>query len=67
MFRWRQTAAVFAVVGPADAAELSLQRIMLSSGGVGYLEYEAVVAVFGRKWDQGDSARSPLTRAKPIS
>src|SRR5260221_7726367 len=43
MFRWWQAAAVFAVVGPADAAELSLQRIMLSSGGVGYFEYEAVV------------------------
>ena len=43
MFRWWQAAAVFAVVGPANAAELSLQRIMLSSGGVGYFEYEAVV------------------------
>src|SRR5882757_3039738 len=43
MFRWWQAAAVFAVVGPANAAELSLQLIMLSSGGVGYFEYEAVV------------------------
>src|SRR6267154_6334116 len=43
MFRWWQAAVVFAVVGPANAAELSLQRIMLSSGGVGYFEYEAVV------------------------
>src|SRR6202011_5060784 len=43
MFRWWQAAAVFAVVGPANAAELSLQRIMLSSGGVGYFEHEAVV------------------------
>jgi hypothetical protein len=43
MFRWWQAAAVFAVVGRADAADLSLQRIMLSSGGVGYFEYEAVV------------------------
>src|SRR6266404_3696256 len=43
MFRWWQAAAVFAVVGPANAADLSLQRIMLSSGGVGYFEYEAVV------------------------
>ena len=43
MFRWWQAAAVFAVVGPANAGDLSLQRIMLSSGGVGYFEYEAVV------------------------
>ena len=32
-----------AVVGPVSAADLSLERIMLSSGGVGYFEYEAVV------------------------
>jgi hypothetical protein len=32
-----------AMVGPANAADLSLQRIMLSSGGVGYFEYEASV------------------------
>jgi hypothetical protein len=31
------------LVGPANAADLSLQRIMLSSGGVGYFEYEATV------------------------
>jgi len=43
MFRWWQAAAVFAVVGPANTADLSLQRVMLSSGGVGYFEYEAVV------------------------
>src|SRR5712675_227947 len=43
MFRWWQAAAVFAVVGPANAADLSLQRIMLSSGGVGYFEYGATV------------------------
>ena len=43
MFRWWQAAAVFAVVVPANAADLSLQRVMLSSGGVGYFEYEAVV------------------------
>src|SRR6266853_1047109 len=43
MFRWWQAAAVFAVVAPANAADLSLQRVMLSSGGVGYFEYEAVV------------------------
>jgi hypothetical protein len=28
---------------PADAADLSLKRVMLSSGGVGYFEYEAIV------------------------
>src|SRR6267142_7189254 len=43
MFRWWQAAVLLAVVGPANAADLSLQRIMLSSGGVGYFEYEAVV------------------------
>src|ERR1700704_1100488 len=43
MFRWWQAAAGFAVVGAAGAADLSLQRIMLSSGGVGYFEYEASV------------------------
>ncbi len=43
MFRWWQAAAVFAIIGPANAADLSLQRIMLSTGGVGYFEYEAVV------------------------
>jgi hypothetical protein len=36
-------AALLALVGPANAADLSLQRIMLSSGGVGYFEYEATV------------------------
>jgi hypothetical protein len=43
MVRWWYAVAVFAVVGPANAADLSLQRIMLSSGGVGYFEYEATV------------------------
>jgi hypothetical protein len=43
MNRWWQAAAFFAVVGPANAADLSLQRVMLSSGGVGYFEYEATV------------------------
>jgi hypothetical protein len=28
---------------PADAADLALKRVMLSSGGVGYFEYEATV------------------------
>jgi hypothetical protein len=43
MGRWWHAAAFFAVVGPANAADLSLQRVMLSSGGVGYFEYEATV------------------------
>ena len=29
--------------GPADAGDLALKRVMLSTGGVGYLEYEAEV------------------------
>src|SRR3984893_4848974 len=43
MVRWWHLAALLAVVGPANGADLSLQRIMLSSGGVGYFEYEATV------------------------
>ena len=43
MVRWWQAAVLLAVVGPANAADLSLQRVMLSSGGVGYFEYEATV------------------------
>src|SRR6266478_7877798 len=43
MVRWWHLAVLLAVVGPANAADLSLQRIMLSSGGVGYFEYEATV------------------------
>src|ERR1700757_1893365 len=43
MNRWWLAAAPLAVVGPVNAADLSLERIMLSSGGVGYFEYEAVV------------------------
>ena len=43
MNRWWLAAALLAVVRPVNAADLSLQRIMLSSGGVGYFEYEAVV------------------------
>jgi len=35
MVRWWHVAAVFGVVGPANAGDLSLERIMLSSGGVG--------------------------------
>jgi len=38
------TLVLFAVLSlPADAAELALKRVMLSSGGVGYFEYEANV------------------------
>ena len=43
MNRWWLAAALLAIVGPVNAADLSLERIMLSSGGVGYFEYEAVV------------------------
>ena len=43
MNRWWLAAASLAVVGPVNAADLSLERIMLSSGGVGYFEYEATV------------------------
>jgi hypothetical protein len=43
MVRWWHLAALLALVGPANAADLSLQRVMLSSGGVGYFEYEATV------------------------
>ena len=35
--------ASLAAVGPARSADLSLQRVMLSSGGVGYFEYEAEI------------------------
>src|SRR6202034_3452068 len=34
---------VVAAVAPADASDLALKRVMLSSGGVGYFEYEASV------------------------
>jgi hypothetical protein len=43
MVRWWHLAALLALVGPANAADLSLQRVMLSSGGVGYFEYQATV------------------------
>src|SRR5580704_4448846 len=35
------SAAVFLLVLPADAAEPVLKRVVLSTGGVGYFEYEA--------------------------
>ncbi len=34
---------VLTVTASADASELALKRVMLSSGGVGYFEYEATV------------------------
>jgi hypothetical protein len=34
---------VFLALPPADAAELALKRVVLSTGGVGYFEYEAAV------------------------
>src|ERR1700731_4583442 len=43
MNRWWLAAALLAVVGPVNATDLSLERIILSSGGVGFFEYEAVV------------------------
>ena len=43
MLRWWLGAVLFITIWPAHAADLSLQRVMLSSGGVGYFEYEAAV------------------------
>src|SRR5438270_12060398 len=34
---------VLALAGPAAAADLALKRVVLSTGGVGYFEYEAPV------------------------
>ena len=36
-------AAVCSAGAPADAADLVLKRVVLSTGGVGYFEYEAAV------------------------
>src|SRR5579862_10027920 len=36
-------AAVCLAALPADAADLTLKRVVLSTGGVGYFEYEAAV------------------------
>ena len=42
--RWFLAAAISAVVsGPALAADLTLKRVILSSGGVGYFEYTTAV------------------------
>jgi hypothetical protein len=48
-FRARLTAgaAALALMASAQAAELQLKRVMLSSGGVGYFEYQAEV----RGWE----------------
>src|SRR5256885_2008651 len=45
MNRSTRAAALAGLVtaGPATAADLSLQRVILSSGGVGYFEYETAV------------------------
>ena len=43
MVRWWHAVVIFGLIGPANAGDLSLDRIMLSSGGVGYFEYEATV------------------------
>jgi hypothetical protein len=37
------SAFIFLAVLPADAADLLLKRVVLSTGGVGYFEYEAAV------------------------
>jgi hypothetical protein len=46
--RWHRRLALFAGLvllaqTPVDAAELALKRVVLSTGGVGYFEYEAAV------------------------
>jgi hypothetical protein len=38
------SAACLSIAGAAQAADLALKRVMLSTGGVGYFEYEATVA-----------------------
>src|SRR5437762_10655249 len=38
---WLAAPIVLLVAGSASAAELSLKRVVLSTGGVGYFEYEA--------------------------
>ena len=41
--RWLIVALVSLVALPAFAQDLALKRVMLSSGGLGYFEYEAAV------------------------
>src|ERR1043165_8081311 len=43
MRRWLIVALVSLFALPALAQELTLKRVMLSSGGLGYFEYEATV------------------------
>src|SRR4026208_539873 len=43
MRRWLIVALVSLFALPALAQELALKRVMLSSGGLGYFEYEATV------------------------
>lgn len=38
------SAACLCIAGAAQAADLALKRVMLSTGGVGYFEYETMVA-----------------------
>src|SRR5436190_11347020 len=47
---WLAAVIVLLGTGPMSAAELSLKRVMLSTGGVGYFEYEAEI--------QGDASLS---------
>lgn len=42
-FRWLLLLSALACAVPASAADLVLKRVLLSTGGVGYLEYEAQV------------------------
>src|SRR6476661_4660641 len=43
MLRWLIVAGVSLLALPAFAQDLALKRVMLSSGGLGYFEYEATV------------------------
>src|SRR5438105_4963192 len=58
---WLGAAAALLGPGAADAADLALKRVMLSSGGVGLYEYEAEV--------EGDATvelRAPLDQVDDI-
>ncbi len=50
-------AAVWLCALPAAAADLALKRVVLSTGGVGYFEYEA--AVDGRRHAEPRRAARP--------
>ena len=43
MRRYLIAFALLALAAPAQAADLTLKRVMLSSGGIGYFEYAADV------------------------